>query len=75
MNAKDYEAEWKLLNSSPEAKQRSDAAKAHAFSEFKKRAFHVQTYPDSKHELTSIQIAKQLEECFFQMAMAPGKTH
>ena len=36
MNAKDYEAEWKWLNSS-EAKQRSDAAKAHAFSEFKKR--------------------------------------
>ena len=35
MNAKDYEAEWKWLNSS-EAKQRSDAAKAHAFSEFKK---------------------------------------
>ena len=37
MNAKDYEAEWKWLNSSPEAKQRSDAAKARAFSEFKKR--------------------------------------
>ena len=37
MNAKDYEAEWKWLNSSPEAKQRSDAAKAQAFSEFKKR--------------------------------------
>ena len=33
MNAKDYEAEWKWLNSSPEAKQRS----AQAFSEFKKR--------------------------------------
>ena len=29
------ECEW--LNSSPEAKQRSDAAKAQAFSEFKKR--------------------------------------
>ena len=37
MNAKDYEAEWKWMNSSPEAKQRSDAAKAHAFSEFRKR--------------------------------------
>ena len=36
MNAKDYEAEWKWLNSS-KAKQRSDTAKAHAFSEFKKR--------------------------------------
>ena len=34
---KDYEAEWKWLNSSPEAKQRSDVAKAQAFSEFKKR--------------------------------------
>ena len=34
---KDYEAEWKWLNSSPEAKQRSDAVKAQAFSEFKKR--------------------------------------
>ena len=37
MNAKDYEAEWKWMNSSPEAKQRSDAAKAQALSEFKKR--------------------------------------
>ena len=37
MNAKDYEAEWKWMNSSPEAKQRSDAAKAQAFSEFRKR--------------------------------------
>ena len=37
MNAKDYEAEWKWMNSSPEAKQRSDAAKAKALSEFKKR--------------------------------------
>ena len=36
MNAKDYEAEWKWINSSPEAKQRSDAAKAQAFSNFKK---------------------------------------
>ena len=25
MNAKDYEAEWKWMNSSPEAKQLSDA--------------------------------------------------
>ena len=37
MNAKDYEAEWKWINTSPEAKQRSDAAKAKALSEFKKR--------------------------------------
>ena len=37
MNAKDYEAEWKWMNSSPEARQRSDAAKSHAFSEFRKR--------------------------------------
>ena len=37
MNAKDYAAEWKWMNSSPEAKQRSAAAKAHALSEFKKR--------------------------------------
>ena len=37
MNAKDYEAEWKWINSSLEAKQLSDAAKAKAFSNFKKR--------------------------------------
>ena len=37
MNAKDFAAEWKWMNSSPEAKQLSDAAKAQAFSEFKKR--------------------------------------
>ena len=37
MNAKDYAAEWKWMNSSPEAKQRSAAAKAQALSEFKKR--------------------------------------
>ena len=37
MNVKDYEAEWKWINTSPEAKQRSDAAKAKALSEFKKR--------------------------------------
>ena len=36
MNAKDYEAEMKWFSSS-EAKQRSEAAKAHAISEFKKR--------------------------------------
>ena len=36
MNAKDYAAEWKWM-SSPEAKQRSDAAKAFALSEFKER--------------------------------------
>ena len=34
---KSFNAEWKWMNSSPEAKQRSDAAKAQAFSEFKKR--------------------------------------
>ena len=32
-----YNAECKWMNSSPEAKQRSDAAKAQALSEFKKR--------------------------------------
>ena len=37
MNAKDYAVKWKWMNSSPEAKQRSSAAKAHALSEFKKR--------------------------------------
>ena len=37
MNAKDYAAEWKWMNSSPEAKQRSAVAKAQALSEFKKR--------------------------------------
>ena len=37
MNAKDYAAEWKWMNSSPEAKQRSAAAKAQALSDFKKR--------------------------------------
>ena len=37
MNAKDYEAEWKWMNSSPEAKLHSDAAKAQALSNFKKR--------------------------------------
>ena len=36
MNAKDYAAEWKWMNSS-EAKQRSAAAKAQALSDFKKR--------------------------------------
>ena len=37
MNAKDFAAEWKWMNSSPEAKQLSDTAKVQAFSEFKKR--------------------------------------
>ena len=37
MNAKDYGAEWKWMNSSPEAKQRSASARAQALSEFKKR--------------------------------------
>ena len=32
-----YNAEWKWMNSSPEAQQRSDAAKASALAEFKKR--------------------------------------
>ena len=32
-----YNAEWKWMKSSPEAKQRSDAAKASALAEFKKR--------------------------------------
>ena len=41
MNAKDYEAEWKWINSSPEAKQLSDAAKAKAFSNFRKRFPHA----------------------------------
>ena len=41
MNAKDYKAEWKWMNSSPEAKKRSDAAKAQAFSNFKKRFPHA----------------------------------
>ena len=35
--AQRYNAEWKWMNSSPEAKQLSDAAKAKALSEFKKR--------------------------------------
>ena len=35
--AKRYNAEWKWMNSSPEAKQRSDAAKAQDLSAFKKR--------------------------------------
>ena len=33
MNAKDYAAEWKWMNSSTEAKQRFAAAKAQALSE------------------------------------------
>ena len=36
MNAKDYAAEWKWMNSSPEAKQHSAAAKTQALSDFKK---------------------------------------
>ena len=60
MNAKDYEAEWKWMNSSPEAKQRSDAAKAQALSEFKKRfpradmsKFIVQDEFDSNRKATA----------------------
>ena len=39
--AKAYDAEWKWM-SSTEAKQRSDAAKAKALSDFKKRFPHAQ---------------------------------
>ena len=39
--AKAYDAEWKWMNSS-EAKQRSDAAKVQALSDFKKRFPHAQ---------------------------------
>ena len=60
MNAKDYEAEWKWMNSSPEAKQRSAAAKAQALSEFKKRfpradmsKFIVQAEFDSNRKATA----------------------
>ena len=62
------------MNSSPEAKNFLMLQKLRLFlnSEI---AFHVQTYPDSQHELTLIQIAKQLRECCFQMVMDPGKTH
>ena len=58
MNAKDYEAEWKWLNSS-EAEQRGAVAKAHATSEFKKRfpyadisRFTVQVDFDPKRKAT-----------------------
>ena len=37
MNAKDYGTEWKWINSSPEFKKLTDAAKAEALSNFKKR--------------------------------------
>ena len=60
MNAKDYEAEWKWMNTSLEAKQRSAAAKAHALSEFKKRSpranmskFIVQDEFDSNRKATA----------------------
>ena len=46
--AKAYEAEWKWMNSS-ESKQRSDAAKAQALSDFKKR------FPSSKTKSTGHQ--------------------
>ena len=59
MNVKDYEAEWKWMNSSLEAKQRSDAAKAHAFSEFRKHfpcadvsKFIARVDFDSNHKAT-----------------------
>ena len=60
MNAKDYAAEWKWINTSSEAKQRSAAAKAHALSEFKKRfpranmsKFIVQDEFDSNRKATA----------------------
>ena len=60
MNAKDYEAQWKWMNSSPEAKQLSDAAKAQVLSEFKKRfpradmsKFIVQDEFDSNRKATA----------------------
>ena len=61
MNAKDYAAEWKWMNSSPEAKQRSAAAKAQDLSEFKNRfpradmsKFIVQDEFDSNRKATAI---------------------
>ena len=60
MNAKDYDAEWKWMTSTPEAKRRSDAAKAHALSEFRKRfpradisKFIVRTSFDSNRKATA----------------------
>ena len=59
MNAKDYEAEWKWINWSPEAKKLSDKAKAQALSNFKKRfpqadisKFIVQDEFDSNRKAT-----------------------
>ena len=40
--AKAYDSEWKWMTTSTEAKQRSDAAKAKALSDFKKRFPHAQ---------------------------------
>ena len=40
--SKAYDAEWKWMTTSTEAKQRSDAAKAKALSDFKKRFPHAQ---------------------------------
>ena len=40
--AKAYDAEWKWMTTSPEAKKLSDAAKAKALSDFKKRFPHAQ---------------------------------
>ena len=58
MKAKDYEAEWKWLKS-PEAKQCTDAAKAYAFTKFKKRfpfadesRFQVQVDFDTNRKAT-----------------------
>ena len=60
MNAKDYAAEWKWMNSS-EAKQRSAAAKSQALSEFKNRfpradmsKFTVQAEFDANRKATAI---------------------
>ena len=64
MNAKDYEAEWKWLKSS-EAKQCTDAAKAHALTEFKK------WFPSANISRFQVQVDfdTQLGECCFKMLM------
>ena len=74
MNAKDYAAEWKWMNSSPEAKQHSDAAKAKALSEFKKR-FPRADMSKFIGKMSLTQTAKQLGECCSQTVMALGRTH
>ena len=49
MQLKDYKGEWDWMNSS-EAKQRSDAARAHAISEFKK------SFPSADESRFTVQI-------------------